>query len=53
MRKNGGMTIVQMMVVIGLLGLVLYFAVNTLIDARCEDAPNKEMCQNRNPKSAR
>lgn len=50
MRRAGGFTIVQIMVLVGVLGLVIFFASNKLIDMRCKEDPAKQMCKDRSAK---
>jgi hypothetical protein len=45
-----GMTIVQVMVMLLVLGLALSVAVNKFIDLRCKEDPARKLCQNRTGK---
>jgi Tfp pilus assembly protein PilW len=42
-----GLTIVQLMAALFMLGIVLWAAVNLFADSRCETAPSEGLCANR------
>lgn len=47
MRQARGFTIVQLMTVLLVLGIVGWFAVELIIDKRCEAGASKELCADR------
>lgn len=52
MKKQGhahekGLTIIQLMVVLLIAGLIGAFAVNFIIDKRCQSDPSSELCTER------
>ena len=47
MKKQGGLTIVQLMVVLFIAGIVGWFVVDYLIDKRCEADPAGSLCAER------
>lgn len=47
MKQANGFTIVQLMAVLLVLGIVGWFAVELIIDKRCEADPSKELCVDR------
>lgn len=42
-----GLTIIQLMIILLIAGLVGSYAVDFLIDKRCEASPDKTMCEER------
>lgn len=47
MKRARGLTIVQLMLVLLVLGIVGWFAVDAIIEKRCEDHPAKPLCADR------
>jgi uncharacterized protein YneF (UPF0154 family) len=47
MKKENGLTIVQLMVLLLIAGVVGSFLVEFIIDKRCEDNPSTALCANR------
>jgi hypothetical protein len=47
MRQVRGFTIVQLMTVLLVLGIAGWFAVEFIIDKRCDANPSKELCADR------
>jgi hypothetical protein len=47
MRQAKGITIVQLMVVLLIVGIVGLFVVEFIIDKRCEADPSKQLCVDR------
>jgi competence protein ComGC len=47
MRQAKGITIVQLMVVLLIVGIVGLFVVEFIIDKRCEADPSKPLCADR------
>ena len=47
MKSMDGLTIVELMVMLLIVGVVATFAVNYIIDKRCEDEPSRQLCRDR------
>lgn len=47
MKRDGGFTIIQIMVVLFIAGIVVWAATETIIDKRCEDNPSAALCASR------
>lgn len=46
MKKMRGLTIVQTMVILAIIGIVGSLLVNYIIDKRCEAEPTRDICAN-------
>ncbi|WP_158590482.1 hypothetical protein [Noviherbaspirillum cavernae] len=51
MKQAKGFTIVQTMVILFVAGIIGWFAVDAIIDKRCETEPSGAMCADRAPAS--
>ncbi|HJW56410.1 MAG TPA: hypothetical protein VJ577_14165 [Burkholderiaceae bacterium] len=47
MKRSGGFTIIQVMVILLVVGIVVWAAANALIDQRCRDDPAATLCASR------
>lgn len=47
MKRNQGLTIVQLMVVLLIVGIVGWFVVDFIIDKRCEGDATSQLCVQR------
>lgn len=50
MDQSRGFTIIQVMVLIGIIGLVLNFAISRYLDMRCKETPTEATCKSRSAK---
>jgi len=50
MKQPRGFTIIQVMFLIGIIGLVLHFAISKYLDMRCKETPTEATCKSRNAK---
>lgn len=53
MKRMKGLTIVQLMVVLLLVGVIVKIVVDVLIDKRCESNPSIQLCANRKDTSTK
>jgi hypothetical protein len=51
MKKIKGLTIIQTMIVLLIVGIVGWFLVEFIIDKRCEAEPSRPICGDRMPHS--
>src|SRR6476660_6851564 len=47
MQRSSGLTLIQVMLLLLVIGLVGSFVVEALIDKRCESAPTSDVCKDR------
>jgi competence protein ComGC len=47
MRRNKGLTIIQLMLILLVLGIVAKVAIDFMMDKRCEDDPALQWCADR------
>lgn len=45
LKKQQGLTIIQLMVVLLVAGLVGFYVIRAVLDYRCKDDPTASMCQ--------
>ena len=46
-RRQDGMTIVKLMILLGVIGVIATVIVNLIIDERCEEEPAAMLCKDR------
>jgi hypothetical protein len=49
LKSCRGLTIVQLMLVLFVLGIVMWAALNLFIDSRCATEPSEHLCASRSP----